>query len=437
MNKLEDIVKQKLYHAEMDLPDGDWDVFAKKMSTETKKRRRISAMWWVAAAMLTGFCISIAVLFNNSPLNDIQNLTAEMQETVILPSQQEALQTTEHSAKLEQPTLKSSPKTHLASVSAEKTVDETVVEKAQKTEKSAVKEEPTLKKEEIPITVKEEQTETVVVTDNFAPNQVPVDEKTAAVLAEQPKLTPEEAEKMLNDVDKSFKTTETASEQNSFTAWSLGVTSSSALFNNTQNKTTGNVNPIGGGPVGVNRTQRKAHYDMPVTVGLSVGVALIPRLDILTGINYTYLSTKFSDISEGTDLIDEKQQCHYLGIPLMLSYRFVDKRIVKCYTSIGGMGEKGLIRKTEAYTYSPEGDLVDAIPSESSIDGMQWSLTANVGVAVTLYKGLNIYFEPGFTWYIPNSSHPQPETMRTKNPYNLSLTLGLRFNFDKTKTTNK
>ena len=131
MNKLEDIVKQKLYHAEMDLPDGDWDVFAKKMSTETKKRRRISAMWWVAAAMLTGFCISIAVLYNNSPLNDIQNLTAEMQETVILPSQQEALQTTEHSAKLEQPTLKSSPKTHLASVSAEKTVDETVVEKAQ------------------------------------------------------------------------------------------------------------------------------------------------------------------------------------------------------------------------------------------------------------------------------------------------------------------
>ena len=81
-----------------------------------------------------------------------------------------------------------------------------------------------MKKEEIPITVKEEQTETVVVTDNFAPNQVPVDEKTAAVLAEQPKLTPEEAEKMLNDVDKSFKTTETASEQNSFTAWSLGVT---------------------------------------------------------------------------------------------------------------------------------------------------------------------------------------------------------------------
>ncbi len=38
MNKLEDIVKQKLYHAEMDLPDGDWDVFAKKMSTETKER---------------------------------------------------------------------------------------------------------------------------------------------------------------------------------------------------------------------------------------------------------------------------------------------------------------------------------------------------------------------------------------------------------------
>ena len=128
------------------------------------------------------------------------------------------------------------------------------------------------------------------------------------------------------------------------------------------------------------------------------------------------MSTKFSDISEGTDLIDEKQQCHYLGIPLMLSYRFVDKRIVKCYTSIGGMGEKGLIRKTEAYTYSPEGDLVDAIPSESSIDGMQWSLTANVGVAVTLYKGLNIYFEPGFTWYIPNCLIHSPKRCELKIP---------------------
>ena len=47
MNKLEDIVKQKLYHAEMDLPDGDWDVFKKIRP----KEKRPSRLVWVSAAM--------------------------------------------------------------------------------------------------------------------------------------------------------------------------------------------------------------------------------------------------------------------------------------------------------------------------------------------------------------------------------------------------
>ena len=62
------------------------------------------------------------------------------------------------------------------------------------------------------------------------------------------------------------------------------------------------------------------------------------------------------------------------------------------------------------------------------IKGIQGSLTANVGLAVMFFKGMGIYFEPGFTWYIPAEKFPQPVNSRTVHPYNLSLTAGLRFN---------
>lgn len=436
---LEDILKAKLYQAEMELPEGDWDEIAQKMSSE-KRKKRLPIVWWTAAAVFVGLLISVGVVTFNHQTNTLTADSETNADQIEEPNSMQTIPTVlnkETAVVIEDKAIISTHK-KMACVLNPQTAqtksfsEDNISQKTSSvTDVSAIDNisQKTLDVQNAePIVNQENQS----LTEEVSPS---TKEKISSETEETDKkqISAEEAEQIMKEIDKSFEET-TLKAEKSYTAWSLGVASSSALLNNIQGKTVAVANPIGGGPIGVTRTQRTAHYDMPVTVGLSVGVALIPRLDILTGINYTYLSSKFSDITSGNDgSIEEKQQCHYLGIPLMLSYRFVDRKIVKCYTSIGGMGEKGIVRNNEIFTYDTESNLIETTRSQTSIDGMQWSLTANVGVALTLYKGLNIYFEPGFTWYIPNSKNPQPETMRTKNPYNLSLALGLRFNFEKNK----
>ena len=82
-------------------------------------------------------------------------------------------------------------------------------------------------------------------------------------------------------------------------------------------------------------------------------------------------------------------------------------------------------------TFDQADNLLNSDSQQTAINGLQFSLIANVGLGVQLYKGLNLFFEPGFTWYIPNQESPQPESIRTEHPYNLSLTAGLRYNLNK------
>ena len=97
------------------------------------------------------------------------------------------------------------------------------------------------------------------------------------------------------------------------------------------------------------------------------------------------------------------------------------------------MAEKGLIQDIHTSNFDQTNTWLNDNSQQNAIKGLQFSLTANVGIGVRLYKGLNLFFEPGFTWYIPNNSSPQPENIRTEQPYNLSLTAGLRYNLDKKK----
>lgn len=175
-----------------------------------------------------------------------------------------------------------------------------------------------------------------------------------------------------------------------------------------------------------------AKHDLPIMVGLSVGIPLAKRLSLQTGLNYAYIHSLIIQSNLGTgNRTEDNQKLHYLGIPVMLSYRIVDHKIVKFYVSGGGMGEKGLVRDVTTRYFENYDILWDTDSKQESIKGVQWSLTANIGVGVNLYKGLHLYFEPGFTWYIPNTHAPQPDNLRTEHLYNLSLTAGLRYNFEK------
>ena len=175
-----------------------------------------------------------------------------------------------------------------------------------------------------------------------------------------------------------------------------------------------------------------AKHDLPIMVGASVGIPLAKGFSVHTGLNYAYIHSTITNENTLTgDYAVNNQKLHYLGIPVMFSYKVFDYNIVQCYVSGGGMAEKGLVKNVQTYTFDQTNALLDSDSKEEFINGFQFSLTANIGLGVRLYKGLNLFFEPGFTWYIPNNTSPQPENIRTEHPYNLSLTAGLRYNLNK------
>ncbi len=175
--------------------------------------------------------------------------------------------------------------------------------------------------------------------------------------------------------------------------------------------------------------QSKDKHDLPFSIGFSVGIPLFKRLDLQTGLTYSYAHSSFVSTNRVENITTERnQQLHYVGIPLMLSYRIVDMRVIKFYVSLGGACEKGLVADQHVQKFSAENALLSDETTHEYIKGVQGSLTANVGLSIHFLKRWGLYFEPGFTWYIPSAKYPQPVNSRTVHPYNLSLTAGLRFN---------
>ena len=78
-------------------------------------------------------------------------------------------------------------------------------------------------------------------------------------------------------------------------------------------------------------------HKTPVSVGLSVSYALNDRLSLVSGLNYTLLSSSW----ETTDTYHNEttQKLHFLGIPLSLSYEIARWKSFVVYGAAGAMAE--------------------------------------------------------------------------------------------------
>jgi|GEM_PF-93710 len=125
----------------------------------------------------------------------------------------------------------------------------------------------------------------------------------------------------------------------------------------------------------------------------------------------------------------KEQHLHYLGIPIALSYHFVNNRLLKAYIAGGTTIEHGVLNNNTYKNYTKEGTIETTDKDQTDMKGLLISLNAKAGAGITIIRGLDFYLEPEFSWYIPNSRHPQPESKLTENPFVLSVAGGLRWNF--------
>lgn len=145
----------------------------------------------------------------------------------------------------------------------------------------------------------------------------------------------------------------------------------------------------------------KKQFKMPVTVGLNIGKQLTDKLGLESGLNYTLLRSNIGN---------QQQKIHYVGIPLKVNYTYVDTKKVDFYLSGGGMIEKCVAAK--------RGD------ESLSTNNIQTSLMASAGVRYKINKNVAVFAEPTLAYNIDNDSSVR--TIRQEKPLNFNLLCGVR-----------
>ncbi|MEA4983389.1 MAG: porin family protein [Paludibacter sp.] len=163
----------------------------------------------------------------------------------------------------------------------------------------------------------------------------------------------------------------------------------------------------------------KKDYMPPVTVGVSARLPLDKRFSLESGLLYTYLTTKLS--GNTTAEYTAESNLHYLGVPLNLITSLFKENHWEIYVSTGGTVEKGL--RSDFRQYQDYGSTLFATVANTSIDGLQWSVNASLGVAYHLNQNISLYLDPKLSYYFEND---QPFSIRSDMPLLVALNTGLR-----------
>lgn len=163
------------------------------------------------------------------------------------------------------------------------------------------------------------------------------------------------------------------------------------------------------------------NHSMPISFGLSVRKNLNDRIGVEAGLMYTYLSSKFNNSGHAR----AKQELHYLGIPVNVVVYIWNNPNWSIYASAGGMAEKGLRMNLTQSVYQGNNPPSELSVKES-IDGLQWSINASIGISYKFYQNWGLYFEPRYSYFFDNN---QPFSIRTENSQTFGLSAGLRYEF--------
>lgn len=150
-------------------------------------------------------------------------------------------------------------------------------------------------------------------------------------------------------------------------------------------------------------------HHQTLSFGLSFRYELPYGLSLGSGVNYSLLR---SDVKLRISSEDVGQQLHFIGIPLRLDWRFLQRGGFSLYIGAGVMAEMCVAARF--------GSTAVREP------GLQWSVGGALGAQYDLSRRVGLYFEPDLAWYLTRT---RLTTARTDSPLDLTLRLGLRFSF--------
>ena len=160
-------------------------------------------------------------------------------------------------------------------------------------------------------------------------------------------------------------------------------------------------------------------YSLPLNLGVQVQIPLKHNMALGAGVNYTMLRSSY-DCLINKKSYNVKQTLHYIGIPVNIYGVVVEKNSFRFYVNAGATIEKGVRAVYHLKSYD------ETLRSSSSIDGLQFSVNAGMGVEYRISNLLGLYLEPNIVYYMDSDV---PRSIRTDQPLQVKAELGFRFNF--------
>lgn len=182
--------------------------------------------------------------------------------------------------------------------------------------------------------------------------------------------------------------------------------------------------------------ESKTNHKQPVSFGVLTSYHITPRLQIETGLIYTYLSSETTNKSTNFRTTD-KVQFHYLGVPVNLNYKLLTFNKVDLFVTTGAMIEKDIdgkitVNKTlqnssNAIISSTNSGYTDNNSSNISQKNPQLSIVGGVGISYPLYKKTSLFGKIGGRYYI--DANNEYKTYYSDEKFGLDMQLGIKFNF--------
>ena len=170
----------------------------------------------------------------------------------------------------------------------------------------------------------------------------------------------------------------------------------------------------------------EAHHAAPLRVGVTAAWELTPHLNLVSGLNWTYLNSEFEETASPIRTV-VGQDLGYLGVPLRLEAGFHVWKGLWLSAGAGGMVEKGLLSSSWTNTWVDR-QMAETIKNpKPDTGGLLWSVGATAGAEYRFSPSLGLYFTPGIEYHFDNGA--EVRSAYTEKPLHWNVNLGVRFHF--------
>lgn len=158
-------------------------------------------------------------------------------------------------------------------------------------------------------------------------------------------------------------------------------------------------------------------YSLPLNFGLQVQLNLSENVALGLGLNYSMYRSKYDGLVY-KKMYNIKQTAHYIGVPVNIYAKIIEKNNIFFYGNAGISFDKpiNVSYVLESYDITKRGN--------SSVKGLEISTNLGLGAEFKFTNQLGLYLEPNLVYYTNSKT---PRIIRTDQPLQFRVELGFRY----------